>query len=171
MKEFVLDYQGRPIKRANLASPGMGEKNYICAHSNLPIVCHDIVIKYEGKILLIKRKSHPARGLFFPVGGRIKRGIQIETSLKNKVKEECNLEIEKIVELGVCRTLFNTDPFGHGKGTDTINIMFFGIGKGKINLDRLHSGYTLLSVSDYKKLKPKLHPYIRHIIDLSIKYF
>ena len=66
------------------------------AHKNLIIVCHDVFIKYNNGILLVERNNLPAKNVLWPIGGRVLRGVHTEKSLKQKVKEECNLEINSI---------------------------------------------------------------------------
>ena len=85
------------------------------------------------------------------------------------MKKECNLELEKIIELGYARTFCETEPFGHGKGTDTINFMYFAQGKGKLKLDNLHSSPTIIKPEQYtQKFRKKLHPYVKDFMDLVI---
>lgn len=128
--------------------------------------CHDIFVKYKGGILLVKRNNSPAKNILWPIGGRIKRGVETEKSLIQKVKQESNLDLKNIKYLGVARTFFETEPFGHRRGTDSINLVYFGEGIGKLKLDDLHEEPTIFSKDKYKKFKQNLHPYIRDFMDL-----
>jgi 8-oxo-dGTP diphosphatase len=67
----------------------------------LPIACVDLfVVNQEGKLLLIKRKNEPGAGYWWFPGGRIFHGeLRIET-VNRKLKEECGLVSDRIIELG-----------------------------------------------------------------------
>jgi hypothetical protein len=145
-----------------------GKYGYI--HENTIRACHDIFIEYEGGILFIKRKDFPVKDISWVLGGGIQRGVHIIDSLKNKAKEECNLQLEDIKEIGVARTFFETDPFGHGKGTDTINFVYFARGKGNLKLNKDHYDPFIVTPERYtEEFRESLHPYIRDFMDIAIK--
>ncbi len=166
MKEYKVEYGNVNIKKleANL----MNKDNYISAHQGLVLPCHDIFVQYEGGILLVKRLNFPARYMLWPLGGRIKRGMPIEDSLREKVWDEVSLELGDLTEFGYARTFFQTDPFGHGKGTDTINFVYFGRGKGSLELDKLHEEPTIVIPDKYKLIRKELHPYVSHFMDVAV---
>lgn len=169
MKEYAVE-KGEKVDLKRLRSPPLSREVYAQAHQSLPIACHDVFIEYRSGILLIVRDNFPAKDILWMVGGRINRGLPLLESLRKKVKEECGLEIDDIVELGTGRTLFNADPLGHGKGTDTINWVYFARGKGKIKLDTLHKKPMIVKVADYTDVfRKSLHPYVRDFMDKAMK--
>ena len=169
MKEYAVE-DGRKVNVQKLTAPLLSREVYARTHQSLPIACHDVFIEYQGGILLIVRGNLPAKNILWVMGGRISRGIPILDSLKKKVKEECGLEIDRIVELGSARTLFKTDPFGHGKGTDTVNWVYFARGKGKLKLDSLHTKPIIVKLADYTPaFRKSLHPYVRDLMDKAMK--
>lgn|SRR3989339_690773 len=170
MNEYLIE-NGKKVSWKKLNTGLMSKKDYSLAHQYLVIACHDIIIEYHGGILLVVRDNLPAKDQLWPIGGRILRGMSIIDSLKKKVKEECNLEVTDIKELGWGRTGFNTDPFNHGKGTDTISIMYYGKGTGQLRLNKLHKNPTIIKKSEYTpKLRATLHPYVREMIDKALSY-
>jgi len=54
----------------------------------------DIIIRYEGKIVLIKRKN-PPYGLAIP-GGYVDYGESLETAAVREAKEETSLDLQNI---------------------------------------------------------------------------
>ena len=165
MKEYAVE-EGRKVNLRKLAAPPLSKEVYAQAHRSLPIACHDVFIEYQGGILLIVRDNVPAKNIWWMIGGRVSRGVPMLGSLKQKVKQECGLEINDIVELGTARTLFATDPFGHGKGTDTVNWVYFAQGRGKIKLDTLHKKPMIVKPADYTAaFRKSLHPYVRDFMD------
>ncbi|HYD03357.1 MAG TPA: hypothetical protein VEC16_03595 [Alphaproteobacteria bacterium] len=174
MEEYAVE--GKEIVNiSKLTSPQMDKEHYIAAHKGTVIVCHDIFIKYndpktgDAGVLLVVRKNVPAKDLLWPIGGRIQRGVKTTESLKHKVKEECSLEITHIKEIGLTRTYFETEPFGHGKGTDTINIVYFAEGNGEIKLNNLHAQPTIITKDNFSEYKNEMHPYIREYVEKCLK--
>jgi ADP-ribose pyrophosphatase YjhB (NUDIX family) len=133
-------------------------------HKNTALLTVDVLIKYQGGWLLVHRDNVPAKGEYFPVGGRVKKGIPILEAIKNKAREECGLALEQIRCIGVSRQMFQTDPFGHEKGTDTTSIMFIAIGSGNITLDKHHDNYLLVDEDKFEEIKDNLHPYVRDFL-------
>ena len=166
MKEYKIEDGEVNIKQ--LEADFMEESSYKAAHQGLVLPCHDIFIQYEKGILLVRRLNLPVKGVLWPLGGRIKRGRATEDSLRERIREEANLELEDLVELGHARTYFKTDPFSHGKGTDTINFVYFGRGKGSLKLDKLHEEPTIVLPETYQSIKDNLHQYVKDFMDLAI---
>jgi len=166
MKEYTIENGKVDIEK--LRSKPLSKKGYIKAHKELVILCHDVFIQYNGGILLVSRKNYPAKEFLWAIGGKIKRGVRLEESLRNKVREECGLKLKDIKELGCARTFFNTDPFGHGKGTDTLNLVYFARGKGKLKLDSFHETPMIVTRENYAEIKNSLHPYIKNFMDLAL---
>ena len=168
MKDYK-DYIEDATALRRLQSSPLPRSDYCLAHANLVIPCHDIMIQYGEGILLVKRENDPGRGQFFPIGGRIQKGVPTEESMRQKVKEECGLELTHLEVLGFGRTIFKDDPFGHGKGTDTFDIMYFGIGKGTLKLDVLHSSPLIVTSKNFNTVEKTLHPYVRDFVEKALK--
>ena len=58
----------------------------------MPILCVDLMISFEGKYLLLKRKNEPAKGQYWFPGGRIYKMETIKEAALRKAKEEVNLD-------------------------------------------------------------------------------
>ena len=165
-KEYAFE-EDKEVNIAKLmAGRRMSLESYAEAHKNLPILCHDVLIEYHGGVFLLVRDNLPAVGVMWPVGGRVLRGVNLSDSLAIKVREECGLEIENVRLMNVARTYFRTDPFGHGKGTDTINFMFVARGKGEIKLDKLHKDSKIIKREDFNAVRKSLHPYVRDYLQM-----
>ncbi len=168
--EYAIE-NGKPINISKLKNIKLiSEEDYAKAHQNLPILTHDIAININNSILLLFRNNVPEKAGYWVVGGRVNRGISLTESIKKKVMEECDLDVNHIIPLGYSRTFFETDPFGHGKGTDTLNLMFYAEGNGKIQLDSLHSKHFLISKEKFEtEWKQKLHPCVQEILEKAFK--
>ena len=132
----------------------MSSALYPTIHEKMPIACVDVVLKTsDGKFLLVKRDNEPCKNEMWLVGGRIKRNERLEETAKRKVKEEIGINVNHLQKLaGGYETIFEKDPFQHGKGTHTINTCFMAEISdeelNKVKLDHQHSGYELFSFID-----------------------
>jgi len=162
--EFSIE-GGKTVNLNKLEANFLEKDIYKAAHEGLVIACHDVFINYDGKILLVYRDNFPAKNHLWPIGGRLLKGVPAEFSLRKKVYDECGLFLEDIKFLDVDRTLFKTDPFNHGKGTDSLNLVYYAKGSGKIKLDDLHKEPTLVGIGEYLSLRKSLHPYVKQHMD------
>ena len=170
-QEFFSKEEDFSFLNSNLKQKYAPQDIYSKFHQYLPIVCHDVMINYCNGLLLVLRDNLPAKGLFFPIGGRVLRGFPIIDSLKIKVKQECGLNLIDSKLIGVSRNFYASDPFGHGNGTDTFSIMFYAKGKGKLKLDNLHKGHLIVTKEMYtKKFKNSLDIWVRFFMDKTIPY-
>lgn len=169
MKEYKFE-NGHEVDSNRLREPFIPKEEYKNIHGRIIRFCHDVFIQYNDGILLVIRKEQPVSGIPWIMGGGVERGVSIEESLKHKVKEECNLELENIKELGCARTFYETSPFDNNKGTDTFNVVYFAKGKGELKLNPDHSNPMIISPEKYtEEFRKNLHPYVRDFMDLAIK--
>lgn len=168
-KEYATEDK-KSVNLDNLKIGFVPKEDFVKIHKNSILVCADILIKYKGGFLLVKRDNVPALGEYWAIGGRIQRGMSTEDGVRIKAKEECNLELKNLKLLNITRSYWKTDPFGHGKGTDTVNFMYFAEGIGEIKLDNLHSNPLILTQELFKKMKHSLHPYIIDFIEMAFAY-
>jgi len=172
MKEFDVE-NGKKVDWKELIVPWIEEGAYKQINQLTIKACHDVLIKHQGGFLLVIRNQFPAKGIYWPIGGGIKRGMPIEESLRKLVFEECSLQLESVKNLGVARTIFASDPFGHGYGVDSLNVMFFAVAKPDqtLSLNADHSNPLILTPEQFQLQKDKFHPYVQEIINLSLPHF
>ena len=167
IKEYGEE-NGKIVDLNKLEYHGRGEPRYIEARSLLVRGCNDIFIEYKGGILLIIRDDAPAKGCLWAIGGGIERGIPIEKSLRNKVREECGLELTDIKFLGISRQFWNTGSSNNDKGVDDVSLVYFGKGVGDLKLDKLHKSPRIVTPSEYPSLRDSFHPWVRDFMDKVI---
>lgn len=161
---------GKEVDLSKLRAEKMPLNDYQKAHKGLVIACCDVAIGYQGGILLVNRDNYPAKDVLWPLGGRLSRGVPQKESLLQLVKAESGIKLlDPIIYLGIGRTFFQTDPFGHGNGTDSRNAIYFARGEGKIKLDKLHSIPKIVKPEDYTpEFRATLEPYVQDFMDLVI---
>lgn len=130
----------------------------------MPIVCVDVVILHQDKVLLCLRTSEPAKGLYWLPGGRVNKGESLLEAAKRKVLQETGLKVNKLTELGVDTTIFKTGPFGWA--THTVNVVFFTEVKSTKSL-KMDSQSSELNWFDINKPIKKSHPYVKKFINLA----
>jgi ADP-ribose pyrophosphatase YjhB (NUDIX family) len=123
--------------------------------------------EYKGTqgILLVKRLNYPVKGVYWPIGGRVLRGVTTEESLQKKVLDECSLILFRLTYLATARTFFKDEPFGHTKGTDTLNLIFIADGLGTINLNSAHTDPMIVTKDSYPTLRESFVPYVQTYLD------
>lgn len=147
----VKEYsEGMEINGDDRVLPGdrIPKAVYAKMHQGLPILCHDVFINYDNGFVLLQRKDRPAEGEWWPVGGRLERGLPVEISLRKKARAEVGLDLENIQLLGVARHYFVEDPFLHGRGTDTPSLIYFADGIGDIQVDEHHIKHKIVNLKD-----------------------
>jgi hypothetical protein len=171
VKEYLLEQ--KKVDLQPLEADLLPLDIYQEAHQALVIPCHDIMVWLEEEKgwLLVIRKNDPAKDILWPLGGRILRGIPTEESVRRKVQQESGLFAEDISFSAVARTYFQTDPFGHLKGTDTLNLWYNCKAKGKIQLDSLHEDPMIVRREDFtREFVSKLHPYVKDMFEEAWKW-
>lgn len=170
---FYKEYNTEDKKSVDiekLKAEFMSNASYSNAHSHLPIICADVLIRFNEGFLLVKRENYPVKDEIWCVGGRVLRGVSTIDSIKRIAKRECGIDIENLNLIGIARLFLQTDPFNHGKGVDTPTFMFTGDGKGTIKIDNLHSSPMILKKENYtKKFRNGLHPYMKDFLDLAFR--
>lgn len=74
-------------------------KQYAYILANMPIICVDVAIFFEGKVLLVKRNNEPAKGEWWFPGGRLFKNESLETCALRKAKEETGLDCQVVKEI------------------------------------------------------------------------
>jgi len=93
-------------------------------HQN-PFPTVDIILQRDLKVLMIKRKKDPFKGLLALPGGFVNEGETVEEAAQREVKEETSLEVEPINILGVYSDP-TRDPRKHSMSTVFIGIIVGG---------------------------------------------
>jgi ADP-ribose pyrophosphatase YjhB (NUDIX family) len=103
--------------------------------SRLPIVCVDLLIWRDKKLLLVKRKNDPLKNQWWVVGGRVLLGEDPKDAARRKAKEEVGLDLESINFIGYYSDVFRKSAFKN-KACQTVSLVFVCRPKdGAVRLD------------------------------------
>ncbi len=69
------------------------------------------VVVHDGALLMVRRASDPARGLWSIPGGRVEQGEYLSAALRREVAEETGLEIEPGELIGIFEIVGDEEHF------------------------------------------------------------
>lgn len=90
--------------------------------SLVPIVCVDIILKYNEKYVLVKRAVEPLKGLWWVPGGRAFKGEKTVITAKRKVWNETGLRAKNFKPVGVYEDSYPKSAFG--VPTSSVSIVY-----------------------------------------------
>jgi colanic acid biosynthesis protein WcaH len=131
----------------------------------LPIPCVDLlVVDRGGRVLLVKRRNEPAKGLWWIPGGRVHFGELRAAAALRKLQEECGLRAA-----GAPLELSTEDlilPNGQGGDSHVIATVYrIDVDAGTpVVLDAQSEAAEWRTVAQWAGLD--LHPYIRKLLAL-----
>lgn len=115
-------------------------KLYRKISANVPIVCVDLLIWRDHKLLLVRRKNHPLRGHWWLVGGRVLLGEDPKDAARRKAKEEAGLELVSCKFVAYYSDVFPRNAFERTP-TQTVSLVFICEASGDVVLDKQSSAY------------------------------
>jgi colanic acid biosynthesis protein WcaH len=131
------------------------EPQYSKIKQLMPLPCVDLLIIFKGRLLLMKRKNNPGKGLWFTPGGRIYRHESLESAVRRVLKEETGLDAHSIYQIGAMSHYW---PKVH-----TVTIFYkINVSSDKLIMNDEHDDYRWID-----KKEKDLHPYVVHMIRKS----
>jgi colanic acid biosynthesis protein WcaH len=76
--------------------------------ANVPIVSVDLLVRYDGGLILGKRTNEPAKGYWFMPGGRVHKNETRSEAVHRIGNDELGLDIEIVESLGAFEHLYGT---------------------------------------------------------------
>jgi len=135
------------------------EAEYKLIISNIPVLCVDLLIIYDGRCLLLKRDNEPAKGEFWFAGGRVRKFETLEKAAVRIAKEETNLDCEFKGIISIEETVFMKNE---NMNTDvhTVNICckMIPANIGLLKFDKYHNDYKWVGEQSDSYHKAVNHP-------------
>jgi colanic acid biosynthesis protein WcaH len=88
----------------------------------VPILCVDVVLRYRGQYVLVRRKNEPLKGMWWVIGGRCLKNERVGKSAIRKVREETGLKISNLRLSGIYEDSYGKSAFG--VPTHTMSVVF-----------------------------------------------
>jgi len=143
---------------------------------NVPILCVDVAIRHDRKLLLIKRLQPPLQGEWWVPGGRVFVGEKLEDAARRKLKDETNLVAQKLKQINAYETMFDKSSTEFGDGLHaphTVNVLFLADVEDitTLRLDSSSGAYQLFDHVD-----EHWHPILKQMIKdcnllITTRYF
>jgi len=107
----------------------------------------DLVILYNGGVVLVKRRNDPYKGYWALPGGFVEYGEKVEDAAVREAREETGLDVKLLKLIGVYSDP-NRDPRGH-----TVTVAFLARGKGNLKGGDDASEARVFKLDEIKNLK------------------
>jgi len=142
---------------------------YAQFHAAMPILCVDVLVIHAGKVLLLKRAIEPEKGKWWLPGGRLLRGESLRSAVIRIVRDEAGLKAEPLSIITHLEYQSAADPFGHGRGTCTVSVVYScGILGGKLRFDRNHTAARWWDGVDGREVPPVICTLVNQFLGGSL---
>ena len=129
----------------------------------VPIPCIDLIVHDKEKVLLVKRRDHPAQNEWWLPGGAVYKNEKLEEAVLRKAKEELGLDVEIQRKLGVYEFMWDKGMFPDSKTGIHIIVVVFIVKPAnknqKIKLDETSSDFKWID-----KIEEDLDSYVKQIL-------
>ncbi len=138
------------------------EKQYRKIVTSVPLPCVDLVVVYNGKFILGKRRIKPAEGGWWPPGGRVLIGEKLTDAVKRKLRDDLGIaagySAPKFLLTG--ETIFKNPKGGYFR--HTVNAVYLVKLNKKPDVDFEKSGISDFSeVKWFSKINKNWDPYVK----------
>jgi len=114
---------------------------------NMPQPCVDLVVEYDGGILLTRRQNEPAKGEWFWPGSRLYKGERLDDAAVRVAREELGLAPVTVERLGVSEHFWEASSVAGVETRHTVPIVYRVVPEGEqsIALDSQHDDYRVVT--------------------------
>lgn len=127
-----------------------------------PQVCVDLVVRHDGRVLLVRRTKAPAVGEWFWPGSRVHKGERLTDAVHRVARDEVGLTVDIRGQLGVSEHFWGTSSVDGVERRHTVPIVYLVEPSGEfaVDLDDDHDAWRLVDRPD-----AGLHEYVRQYFD------
>jgi colanic acid biosynthesis protein WcaH len=133
--------------------------------ANVPIVSVDLLVRYDGGILLGKRTNKPAKGYWLMPGGRVQKGETRSDAVHRIGTKELGLNVEIVESLGAFEHMYHTADV---EGVDTKHYLANGyvvdVVTGEPTSDEQHEALRV-----FRSPPDELHEHLQAYIETAEK--
>lgn len=105
----------------------LSEDLYKTIISNAVNLCTDILLYNKDKVLLIRRTQEPCKGMYWPTGGRIRKGETAESAARRIIKKELGITYTgTLCPVGFYEDQYSSNSFLTHTHYHTLSIVFKG---------------------------------------------
>lgn len=129
---------------------------------HMPICCVDIVVRHEGRVLLVYRNTEPAKDTWWFPGGRLLKGEDLADAARRKAREEVGVDVVVENKIGVYETRFPRGPFPEIEtGIHSVNVCFVvrPVGDVAVALDATSDEHRWA-----ERIEPDMVDYVKDVL-------
>ncbi len=90
-------------------------------------LCTDIFLYHKGKMLLVRRTQEPCKGLYWPAGGRIRKGETADQAARRIIKKELGIDfLGDLQPIGFYEDQYSANSFMTNTHYHTLSIVYRG---------------------------------------------
>lgn len=90
-------------------------------------LCTDIFLYHNGKMLLVRRTQEPCKGLYWPAGGRIRKGETADQAARRIIKKELGIDfLGDLQPIGFYEDQYSANSFMTNTHYHTLSIVYRG---------------------------------------------
>jgi colanic acid biosynthesis protein WcaH len=131
---------------------------------HVPIVSVDLLVRYEGGIVLGKRTNEPAKGEWFIPGGRVHKGETRREAVHRVAGAELDISVEIVESLGAYEHIYDSS---NSEGVKSKHYLANGY-VVDAHSDSLESNEQHDAVQVFQSQPESLHDHIRAYVDSSM---
>ena len=109
------------------------EEDYRRVVESVPILCVDLIIKRDGRALLVRRTNQPLKGEWWVPGGRVRKDETIFEAARRKAWDEVGMVLLGIECIGIYEDNYPISSMGVPMHCVSVILTANGIGKVKLN--------------------------------------
>jgi colanic acid biosynthesis protein WcaH len=139
------------------------ESEFATCLRHMPQPCVDLVVAYDGGLLLARRQNEPAKGRLFWPGGRLYKGERLDDAPTRIAREELGLNVRIDERLGVSEHFWDHSSVEGVESRHTIPVVYRVVPEPAdqpVELDAQHSEYEVL-----RRPRADLHEYVREYVE------
>lgn len=133
---------------------------------NMPLLCVDLVIYSEGRVLLVYRNEEPAKNEWWTPGGRVYKNESLEEAVIRKAYEEAGIKVKIKKQLGIYEFRSKKGIFPNLKNGfhafSVAHLVELKDKKQKISIDSTSRNYKWID-----RIEESLHPFIKKELKAS----
>ncbi|MEE6210330.1 NUDIX domain-containing protein [Salarchaeum sp. III] len=132
--------------------------------SNVPIVSVDLVVLYDGGVVLGKRTNQPAKGEWFVPGGRVHKHERLREAVHRIAQKELNVEVEIQESLGSYEHFYEVSDVDGSDGKHYVAHGFVVTPTRDVGLGR-DDQHADVRVFEFSELPSDLHEYPKSYLE------
>jgi len=126
----------------------------------MPVACVDLLVAdADGRVLLLLRRNHPARGQWWFPGGRVFHLETRQQAVRRTLQEECGLQASRAEDLGTFDVILEHPEHGAPHHGITTLFALRIDGAPSITVDAQSSAHAWRSLEGWRQ--EPLHEFVR----------